>query len=137
MKWFLLALGSMTCFSAMLLVFKHLTRQGVAASIILVFTLGLALMFNLLHIGWRGDSMRIGARTWAWLALAAGLSYVGNLLFIRSIGVAPNPGYPTAVEGAKALLVMMASIWIFGSHLTILGGIGVGFCLAGLVLLAL
>ena len=137
MIWFLLAMGSMVCFSGMLLVFKHLTRQGVAASVILVFTLGLALVFNLLHIGLRGDSLRIGARAFSWLALAAALSYVGNLFFIRSIGMAPNPGYPTAVESAKALAVMLVSVWLFGTNLTLPGMIGVGLCVAGLALLAL
>lgn len=136
MNWFLLAMGAMGCLSGMLLVFKHLSNRGVPAAVILVFTLGLAFLFNVAHLLHRGASFRIDGRALAWLVLAAGLSFAGNLLFLRSLGLASNPGYPAAVEGAKALAVALVSVAVFGARLSPAGVLGVVLCVTGLALLA-
>jgi drug/metabolite transporter (DMT)-like permease len=70
------------------------------------------------------------------VAAAALLSYVGNLLYIKAVTLAPNPGYPVAIEGNKAVLVLVASCLFFGAEFTPGKLIGILLCLAGVFLIA-
>lgn len=136
MKWFGWSLGSMACLSAMLLVFKRMSLQGVSSAVILVFTLGVAFALNALMLAGRGELANLRWAQIPWLMAAGALSFVGNLLYLRSLAIAPNPGYPAAVEGAKAFVVLLLSVVLFGSRLTPSGVAGVLLCVLGIALLA-
>ncbi len=70
------------------------------------------------------------------VAVAALLSYIGNLCYIKAVTLAPNPGYPVAIEGNKAVLVLIASCLLFGAEFSIGKLIGILLCLAGVFFIA-
>lgn len=65
-----------------------------------------------------------------WGLLAATLSFFGNLLSVQAIKLAPNPGYPNAINSTNALVIMIVSFFIFGSSLNwlkVLGAVIISF----------
>ena len=64
-------------------------------------------------------------------------SYVGNIFHLKSIELAPNPGYPTAILGLQIVIISLISLFLFGSKITLTKGIGIGFAAIAIILLAL
>lgn len=82
-------------------------------------------------------SMTISRKS-AMIAAFIGLSSVAGTIFaLKSVEIAPNPGYSVAIYSAGFVLVTIASVFAFGSELTLTKFAGVIAIFAGLVLLAL
>ena len=135
--WSLYAAVAMLCFVGMQLLFKQLSRLGLSSPVILVFVFGFACLLYLGHIAAVRPALPVGGRVLGLLAVAAVLSYLGNLYMVRALAAAPNPGYAIAIVGLQALLVTLASVALYGSHLTWLKALGVVLSVAGVVLLVL
>jgi len=136
MTWLLLSLIGTVLLGSMILCFKKLSLSGVPPEIMLfwLFSLG-ALLAGGQLIATR-QSPRLGWSAFALMVAATVLSYIGNLLYIKAVGLAPNPGYPAAIEGCKAVLIAIAAVCLFGSEFTIMKGVGVLLCVAGVCLIA-
>lgn len=135
--WILYAMSAMLLFAGMQLLFKQLLRMGLGSPLILVFIFGFGTLLYMGHLAVVRAPMTVSARAFGLLVAASALSYGGNLYMVRAIGQAPNPGYAMAIVGAQALVVTLASIFLFGSAISWAKGLGVALSIAGLTLLAL
>lgn len=79
----------------------------------------------------------IGGRSIAIAALIGIASVVGTVFAIKSINLAPNPGYSTAIFSANFVLLTIVSVWAFGSSLSLVQGAGVALTFVGLLLISL
>jgi drug/metabolite transporter (DMT)-like permease len=135
-QWY--AAIAMACFAGMQLLFKQLTRLGMAPAALLcyVFLVGSALF--LLHLlVLRTTTAPLNGRMAALLALTGALGYVGNICAVRALAAAPNAGYSTAIVGLQALLVTLGAIVFFGAAVSAGKLAGVVLCVAGVVLLVI
>ncbi len=71
------------------------------------------------------------------IAILIGLSSVtGTIFALKSIKIAPNPGYSSAIYQSGFVLITILSIFLFGSSLTLKKFIGILTTLLGLILLS-
>ena len=134
-QWY--ALAAMTCFAAMHLLFAQLTRRGMSPQVILLVVFGGAAVLYFLHVRAVRPAVPLTGRVTALLIGAAVLSYVGNLCSLRAMAGAPNPGYSSAISGVHALVVTVASIFLFGIAVSWTKLFGVVLCVAGVALLVI
>ena len=137
MTWFIYAFIGTFLFAAMLLIFRYLGNLGVKESTILLYVFGIGTIFFIGHSLVTHSPMKVNTKVFLLLVLATAFSYAGNLLFTKSLLIAPNPGYATAVDAFRVLLITVAAIFLFGSELTLLKGIGAVLMVAGVVLLGI
>jgi drug/metabolite transporter (DMT)-like permease len=132
--WVIFSLLAAVFFSIMFLVFKKLEGLGTP---LLIFgcSVGTALCF-LTHIVANKMTVRIPPSALAWLGLASLLSYCGNYFQTRSLTEGPNAGYTTAIVGCQSVILMVASFYLFGSHISLAKLFGVALCVAGVVVLS-
>lgn len=72
------------------------------------------------------------------IAVLIGICSVTATVFaLKSIKLAPNPGYSVAVYSANFLLLTIVSVFVFGSSLTTIKFLGVLATLIGLILLSI
>lgn len=72
------------------------------------------------------------------IAILIGIcSVIGTVFGLKSIKLAPNPGYSAAIYSANFVLLTIISIFAFGSSLTITKFMGVLATLLGLILLSI
>ena len=82
-------------------------------------------------------SMAISKKS-AIVAAFIGLFSVGATIFaLKSVEIAPNPGYSVAIYSAGFVFVVVASVFAFGSEITMTKFVGILAVFAGMVLLAL
>lgn len=135
--WQLYGVAAMVLLGAMLVVIKKVSMAGVSAGVILTYVFLGGFLFNTAHMVATRQSLRIAPLTMALVAGAALLSFLGNLFYIKAIALSPNPGYPTAIEGAKAVLVLLAACLLMGAEFSVAKAIGVLLCVAGVTLIVL
>ncbi len=135
--WQLYGVAAMVLLAAMLVVIKKISITGVSAGVLLLYVFLGGFLFNTAHLVATRQSFRIGPWALAMVAGAALLSFLGNLFYIKAIALAPNPGYPTAIEGAKAVLVLLAACLLMGAEFSVVKAVGVALCVAGVALIVL
>ncbi len=69
-------------------------------------------------------------------ALAGIFSVIATVFALKSIKLAPNPGYSVAIYSANFVLLALLSVLIFGSELTLQRMLGVVGIFVGIVLLS-
>ena len=134
-QWY--ALAAMGCFATMHLLFAQLTRRGMSPQVILLVVFGGAAVLYFLHVRAVRPAVPLTGRVTALLIGAAVLSYVGNLCSLRAMAAAPTPGYSSAISGVHALVVTVASIFLFGIAVSWTKLFGVVLCVAGVALLVI
>lgn len=65
------------------------------------------------------------------------LSYGANLLYVKSIELAPNPGYSAAIISLQLVIIAVAAVFLFNSELTVIKGLGIFLALLAGILLAI
>lgn len=137
MPWFIYGLIGTTALAAMVLIFKYLGLQGLSQQKILFYVFLVGTIFYLTHLFITKTSLVISGELLWWLIAAAFFSYLGNLLIVKSVISAPNPGYADAVSAFRIVLTTIAATLLFGSELTLLKGTGVVVMVLGLILLSI
>lgn len=137
MSWFMYALLGMVFFSAMVLVFKKLTALGVKTSALLLLVFLFGALFYGAHTLVTKTPVKINYSIIVLLAAAALSSYIANLFYVKSIELAPNPAYPTAIVGLQVGLIAIGSILFFGSEFNWIKGVGLLLTIVAIVLLSL
>lgn len=134
--WALLALFAASCFTAVFIAFRLLEDAKVPsiATMLYIFFLGAVISF--IHLRATDTSAAISKKSFLIVLVAAVFSYFGNLAQIRSMGMAPNPGYSAAVASCQAIFLTILSIFIFGSDFSLLKGLGVALCVIGVSLVS-
>ena len=137
MTWILYALLALIFFSGMILTFKKITNQGVSPTI-LMFYVGVGLfLFYGIHILVARTSFQVSSPMLLWLGLAGLLSYTGNLFYTKSLVLAPNPGYATALVSLQLVLITIAATFVFHSELTLAKGMGIVLAIIAGILLVI
>lgn len=137
MNWFIYAIFGMLAFSAMLLIFKQLSIMGLKPALILVFVFGFGMLLYLAHLLITKSQLNVSTNMIILLGIAAFLSYLGNFLYVSAIELAPNPGFAIAVVGFQAVLVTVASVFLFASDFTLVNVAGVVLAIIGIILIGL
>lgn len=135
--WIIHSLGAMGLLAVMLLLLKQAGQLGChpITSLFYVFLIGSLITF--VYASVTRTSLLPEGNALVFIALSAGASFAGNLLYFHALQTAPNPGYPAAIEGGKAFLVVLAACVLFGAKLSLLKAGGTVLCLAGVILLCL
>jgi len=135
--WFVYAIAGMISLGIMTLIFKQLLDKESKPELILAFVFGLGMVFYLIQMLIAKTQVKVSWTVFLLLVLAAFLSYIGNLFVLKSLGLTPNPGYTMAIVGLNAIFITLASLFLFGSKITLVKIAGVVCALLGLMLLAI
>jgi uncharacterized membrane protein len=135
--WIEMSLAAMGLMAAMLLLLNGLNRYGLDQSMTLLCLFPLIFVFNVVYILVAGTPLRLPTTASAWLLLvgAALASFLGNLYCLKAMKLAPNPGYPVAIQGANVVIVTLVSLWLFASHFSYVKSLGVLCCVIGVALI--
>jgi hypothetical protein len=129
--WILYGVSAMLLLAGMLLLIKFAgTYWTDSTGIMFVLCLGL-LFCSSIHLLAAKQALIFKWQPVTAIAAASILSYIGNLLYIKAVALAPNPGYPVAIEGNKAVIVLLLSCLLFGAEFSIEKLIGVILCFTG------
>jgi len=79
----------------------------------------------------------ITARTLIIAVFIGIFSVMATVFVIKSINLAPNPGYSVAIFSSNFVLLTIVSVFVFGSSLTFVKVLGILATLIGLVLLSI
>jgi uncharacterized membrane protein len=135
--WIGLSFAAMGLLASMLLLVVPPGRAGVPAAVVVFYIFAVAACLTFLYLKSQGISIRMPGSAVAWVGAAALASFLGNLCFFKAMQVAPNPGYPGAIEGSKMLLVTVLSVWLFSAHFSLLKGLGALCCAIGVALMCI
>lgn len=135
--WIVFSFGAMGLLATMLLLFVPLGRMGVHPSVVLFYLFTVGALLSFVYLKYFGTSLRLPGIAPVWIVFAAIASFLGNLCYLRAINLAPNPGYPTAIEGSKMLVVTLLSVWLFAAPFSCLKGLGALCCAVGVALMCL
>ena len=136
MEWYLYALISALLVVAMTLIFKKLTLLKITPPVILLFVFGFGFFFYLFHVILTKTPINISHSIILLFLFTALLSYRANMLSQKSISLAPNVGYSTAITNSiQIILVTGAGVLLFQQQLTTVKIAGAVLTIAGIVLL--
>ena len=136
-SWFILALGALTSFAGMALVFKKLTYT-VSTPVILTWVCLLTGGMYLVTSIFKAQKLTVDTSTFLLLFCASILAFLGNFFDLQAIRFAPNPGYATAVKSGSIVVITVAGYFIFSDQqLSATGIIGIALIFAGVACLSL
>jgi len=136
MNWFTYALIGAVLFSGMVLLFKKITATVKPATLMLYVAIFLTI-FYLLHVTITKTPVKINGSTMLWIAAASLLSYIANLVYTKSIALAPNAGYSTTIVSSQLAFITVASVFLFGSEITLIKGFGIVLAIISMIILSL
>lgn len=135
--WIALSLGGTTLLAGMLLLFVPAYRAGAEPSMALFYLLATGALCNLAFLKLQGIPLRVPRAALPWIVAAAVAIFLGNVCYMTAIRIAPNPGFPGAIEGTKTVVVTLSSVWLFAAHFSWRKGLGVLCCTIGVTVLCL
>lgn len=134
--WLTYGLAAMTLLGAMLVLVKRASVLGAATTPLMLWLFVGGTIGTLAHALVTRQPLRLAWAPAGLVALAALLSYAGNLAYLKAVATAPNPGLPVAIEGCKVVVVLVASYFLFDASLSLAKLAGVVLCLVGVYLIA-
>lgn len=135
MNWLTYALFGMVCFATMILIFKKLTSY-LKPNILLLFIFCFGMIFYLIDSLYTKSAFNLNSKIILLLIIAAFFSYLGNLLYVKSISIAPNPGYSVAIVSLQAIIITLGSYFLYGSEISGKSLIGIIFGVIAIILLS-
>ena len=137
MNWVACSFISMISFSAMMLLFKKLTETNMLPGVInfyfFLFSTVAIFLFNVI----RGTKLELPSNSIYIFVLTALIAVAANFFSISAMKLAPNPGYAKAIQSFDVSIITIASVFLFGSQITIAKAAGIVFSVLGLMLLSL
>jgi drug/metabolite transporter (DMT)-like permease len=128
---------TLVLFSGAFLLFKYASNNGVSALSIMVYFFGVAFVCFAGHAGMTRTQILSTPLIMGALVLAAVLGYAGNYCQTMAVTTAPNPGYALAIISSQAIVVALASCFLFSSDLSLMKIVGIVLCTSGVVFLSL
>lgn len=135
--WIGLSLLASICFTGIYIAYRYLTDLGITSLSIMVYIFLFGGFLNVSHAVYAKHDLKISRNVLLVLILCSILSYVGNLSQVRSIALAPNPGYAVTVSSSALILFTIVSIFLFGSEFSQIKILGVALCFIGIMLVSL
>lgn len=135
LSWFLFAIGAMVFFTAMFLIQKKILMSGLGSAQLLMYVFFFGAVITLVYLLSTKSTLSINKTLFILLILAAVFAFLGNYFLLRSINVAPNPGYSLAVSGVHILLVTILAIFLFKSDYDWTKIVGTVLAMLGIILL--
>lgn len=133
--WIGYGLLAMVLLGSMLVLLKKASLLGASATTLMLWLFAGATLGTFLQALATRQPLKLAGSPLALVAVAAFLSCLGNVAYLKSIALAPNPGLPVVIEGCKAVVVLAASYFLFDAGLSLSKGIGIGLCLGGVFLI--
>src|SRR3989344_4959223 len=135
--WFPLALLALFFFAAITLIQKHLLNQGIHPIIFGLYLMGFSFIAFLIAAIFMKQSFAV-PKSWVfWLAILGIIALLGNLAATYSFQKVPNAGYTQAIISASAIVVLVASIFLFNSEFSWLQALGVMLTIIGVIIIGL
>ncbi len=140
MPWYVYSILSAVLFAGMVLCTRYLGNKGHSAKQILLFLLGFA------FLGFLGINVRtIGGvvsseQFWPFalvMTITGAFIVIGNWVNFTATIRAPNPGFVGAINNSSVLLIILLSVFIFGSPLTLSKLAGALLAVGGMAVLLL
>ncbi len=114
---------------------KKASTTGVPVNTLTLYIWVFAALMLFAYMGYAKESLFLSPIQLGVLLLA-GVSFLfGALLVNHAVYAAPNPGYATAVASAQVLIVVIASVFLFGSPFSLIKAFGALLTVAGVILL--
>jgi drug/metabolite transporter (DMT)-like permease len=136
--WYWASIGAATSLAIMVLILRKLQTVGVSNNLILVFLFGFGCLLYLGQAVIGKVSLNPGRRCVVFgVLIAAVFSYLGNLLQLKAMESATNPGYVAAIIGCQAVIISVGAIYLFGSEFKFYNLCGLVLCVLGVLLLGL
>lgn len=132
--WISHALAATALLGIMLLCAKKASLMGLSAVVILFWVFVGAAVCMGGHLVATRESPKVGWLPLGLLSATAVCSYLGNMAYFKALAAAPNPGYPVAIEGCKAVVVLLGSWLLFNSGMSATKVAGIILCLVGVLL---
>ncbi len=137
MSWLLYAVVAMVSFAAMFLVSRRVLDTGVTSQAFTFYIFLLVTLMLFAYVLATKTSLSLTKYAVIFLIAAAVFSAVGNVVFFQAIKLAPNPGYAVAIMSTNALLVTIASIFLFKAQFSVVKVMGIILAVVGVILLGL
>jgi drug/metabolite transporter (DMT)-like permease len=134
MSWFSYSLIAAVVLAAHFLILKRLNVHDISLNILIMYMWGMASIALLLYQSMRGH-VSIPKGSFPWIIGASITTFLGTWLLNKGVFTAPNPGFATAVGSLQVLIVIIASVFMFGSGFSFMKFIGSVFVVAGVILL--
>ncbi len=137
MSWLAYAIVAMVSFAAMFLVSRKVLDTGVTSQAFTFYIFLLVTLMLFAYVLATKTSLSLTKYAVIFLIAAAVFSAVGNVVFFQAIKLAPNPGYAVAIMSTNALLVTIASIFLFKAQFSVVKVMGIILAVVGVILLGL
>ena len=137
MEWFTTALVSMLAFSVLFLLYRKIADLGIKSEVAFLYYFIFSAIFLLIYLLITKNPLGISKIPLIFILIAALVGVMGNVLLYISLGNVPNPGYTLAIVGLNALVVAIASIFIFKAEFPLIKIIGTILAIVGVILLSL
>jgi len=134
--WQTNAILAMLSMSLMILAIKKLTLQHVPPTSILFFAFALSAIFNLAHSLITRAALHLSGQSLIWIISVAVFSYLGNWLSVKSVAIAPNPGYTMGIIGCSSLVILIGALIFFDAEISPVKGAGILLCIAGVIFIS-
>lgn len=132
--WVIFAFVSLLGYTLVNLLYKPISKENPLLMAFIIYGSATIIILILLFIQ---GNFSISSKSTA-IAIIIGLSSAFATIFaIKSINLAPNPGYSVAIYSASFVFIAVASVFLFSSTLTIKKVIGILATLIGLILLSI
>mgnify|MGYP001576813245 CR=1 FL=1 len=137
LSWYALSMTAAVLLAILVLIVKRGLNEGISSWLWMMYYYTFASIFLAVYLISNGSNIQVSKFLILLLIAASILGVLGNVASTQAVKLAPNPGYSMAVTSTQALLIVIASVFLFGSEFTILKGLGTFLVVAGVILLGL
>jgi len=135
MTWVPLSLLAGLSLAVHSLAMTKLTKGGFEIGRINLNVFFLVFLFISLQQLVSGNGYRLPTSQLVYIVIAAAGAYAIIHFSLLAIASAPNPGYVSGLTSLSAVVVAIASVFLFEAHLSVSKFIGIVLCLFGIYLI--
>lgn len=137
MSWQISSIMAALFFAVTILLLTGAGKISSSPVMLMIYLYGITLMLFVIHAMVRQVPLKASPGFLLLIGLAGLACYGGNYFQTKAITSAPNSGYAVAIIGTYAVLVALASVFLFGTGFSLLKALGVAACVAGVVLISI
>ena len=135
MTWVPLSLLSGLSLAVHSLAMAKMTKDGFDIGKINLNVFFLVFVFIMLQQVVTGNGYRLPTSQLSYIVIAAAGAYSIIQFSLMAVATAPNPGYVGGLTSLSAIVVAVASVFLFEAHFSVSKFMGIMLCLAGIYLI--